>query len=215
VVIADVCDKGVGAALFMALFRSLLRAFAEQHYDQEIEIDANKINVPQEMQTVFMKRSVGVSALKKAVLLTNNYIARHHGDANMFATVFFGVLDVMQTTLYYINGGHEPPLLVHKDGTHEYLEPTGPALGLFPDMEFNVEKVRLKSGDLLVAFTDGITEAKSSASTFYGDDRLRQMVSQPVSSAGEALDILLKDLRTFTAGAPQSDDITVLALRRK
>ena len=215
IVVADVCDKGVGAALFMALFRSLLRAFAEQHYDQEIEGSTPKVNVPQEFQTSFIKRSVGVTALKKAVLLTNNYIARHHGDANMFATVFIGVLDVLRSTLYYINGGHEPPLLVHKNGQIEYLHPTGPAVGLFPDLEFNVEKVRLEPGDLLVAFTDGVTEAKSATDDFYGDDRLREVVMGDTSGAEIALDNLLTTLREFTLGAQQSDDITLLALRRK
>ncbi len=216
-VVADVCDKGVGAALFMALFRSLLRAFAEQHYDQEAQGSTSNtgVFVPMEMSTMVMKRSVGVTALKKAIVLTNNYIAKHHSAANMFATIFFGVLDVVRATLYYINAGHEAPLLVRKNGTIEQLNPTGPAAGLFPDLDFEIGQVRLREGDMLVGFTDGVTEAKAANGDFFGDDRLRALLAEPAESAEETLAKIVNAVKAFTNGAEQSDDITLLAVRRK
>ncbi len=140
-IIGDVCDKGVGAALFMALFSSLLHAFAEQHYQEQnlqfLEIGAS---VPGDMRTTKMNRSVGATALNNAVLQTNSYITRHHADANMFATVFFGVLDVPSDRLYYINAGHEAPILIGADGkVKRSLNPTGPALGVFADAAFEIE----------------------------------------------------------------------------
>ena len=112
-VIADVCDKGVGAALFMVLFRSLLRAFSE------VQVDSKNTQ----------------ERLKEIVLNTNNFITEFHGQSNMFATMFFGILDPSQGKLSYINAGHEPPILLDKDGqVIQKLIPTGPAVGLFPDM---------------------------------------------------------------------------------
>ncbi len=134
-IIGDVCDKGVGAALFMALFRSLLHAFAEQHYqEQNLQFLAIGASVPGDLRTTKMSRSVGATALNNAVLQTNSYIARHHADANMFATVFFGVLDAPSDRLYYINAGHEAPILLGADGkVKRTLKPTGPALGVFAE----------------------------------------------------------------------------------
>jgi serine phosphatase RsbU (regulator of sigma subunit) len=117
-VIADVCDKGVGAALFMTLFRSLLR----------FTMDA---------ADAFGTRSPA-SRLRHAAALTNNYIADTHGDTGMFATVFFGLLDPFTGTLLYINAGHESPLVIHSNGACTSLKTTGPALGAIPDQEFDV-----------------------------------------------------------------------------
>ena len=118
-IIADVCDKGVGAALFMVLFRSLLRAFSETMI--------TAANVQEQLLSI--------------ILNTNNFIAEHHGKSNMFATLFFGILDPDSGSLYYVNGGHEPPAILDKDGwIIQRLMPTGPAVGMFPDMEFKVEQ---------------------------------------------------------------------------
>ena len=117
-VLADVCGKGVGAALFMALFRSLLRALAAPQFAAASSVGAG---------------------LLATVQATNDYIARTHGRANMFATVFFAVLDPASGSLEYINAGHELPVLVAADGhVRGRLAPTGPAVGLMPELEFGV-----------------------------------------------------------------------------
>jgi len=117
-VVGDVCDKGVGAALFMSLFRSLIRAFADQHYSlgwmDLLASDAPGSNMAEPLRSSSVSRrrellTPGTTALKKAVVLTNDYIANNHGQTSMFATLFFGVLDPTTGTLTYINGGTSPP----------------------------------------------------------------------------------------------------------
>jgi serine phosphatase RsbU (regulator of sigma subunit) len=130
-VLADVCDKGVGAALYMALFRSLLRATAEEGGASD-------------------------EVLSRSVRIVNDYIAKNHGRSNMFATVFFGLLDPATGALVYINGGHEPPALLAAGGAvRARLAPTGPALGLMPGMTFRIERESLAPGRLLVTDVTG------------------------------------------------------------
>ena len=122
--IGDVCDKGVGAALFMALFRSLLRSHAELH----------GAGTPAE------------AAARSIVALTNDFIARTHGRSNMFATIFFAILDPATGALAWVNGGQEPPALRRRDGSVERLAPTGPAVGAMPGMEFSAKTSRARAG---------------------------------------------------------------------
>jgi sigma-B regulation protein RsbU (phosphoserine phosphatase) len=190
-VIADVCDKGVGAALFMALFRSLLRATA----------------------TGAASGPEPASELLRTVRLTNDYIARTHGRSNMFATLFFGVLDPASGSLLYINGGHEAPILFGGGGVKARLAPTGPAVGMMPDMPFEVREARLEAGDGLLAFTDGVTDARG-ASGLYGEGRLLALLDEPVSSASALLDAIDSGVLAYAAGSEQADDITLLAIRR-
>ncbi len=215
-IIGDVCDKGVGAALFMALFRSLLHAFAEQHYQEQnlqfLEIGAS---VPGDMRTTKMNRSVGATALNNAILQTNSYIARHHADANMFATVFFGVLDVPSDRLYYINAGHEAPILIGADGKVKLtLNPTGPALGVFADATFGIDSIYIEPGDILFAYTDGVPDAKNATGVKFGKPRMKELLDQPVSSAKELLDRIYIRLNEHLLESLQFDDITMIALRR-
>jgi len=217
-VVADVCDKGVGAALFMALFRSLIRAFADQHYSLGwMDLLTSQPIDAQPDRSVSRRRellSPGTTALKKAIELTNNYITRNHGKTNMFATMFFGVLDPATGNLTYINGGHEPPMLVGQAGIKARLNPTGPAVGLFPDLDFNIEVVELEPGDLLVAYTDGVLDARSPEGESFGERRLAWMVQQPAASASALLEAIQISLNEHMAGIEQFDDITMLALRR-
>lgn len=201
IVIADVCDKGVGAALFMALTRSLIRAFASQTILLE--------NQPE----TAMKSSIG-QALKQTILLTNNYIAETHGQANMFATLFIGVLDPGTGMLHYINCGHEPPIIVNSDKQIASLKPTGPALGLFPDVEFKTENIHLAFGDLLFAFTDGVTDAQSATGELYSKERLQACLSQSPGSAEGLVQQILQNVDLHISTAKQFDDITMIALRR-
>jgi sigma-B regulation protein RsbU (phosphoserine phosphatase) len=216
-VIGDVTDKGIGAALFMALFRSLIRAFADQHYSLGW---MDVLNSDQSTQggSVGRRRallSTGTTALKNAIDLTNNYIARNHGKTNMFATIFFGLLDPATGGLIYINGGHEPPLLIGDGQVKAVLNPTGPAVGLMPNLNFSIEQVDLEPGELLFGFTDGVLDARSSMGEPFGEERLDALVKMPAPSANDLLDRVQASLKGFIAGADQFDDITMLAIRRE
>jgi serine phosphatase RsbU (regulator of sigma subunit) len=191
-VVGDVCDKGVGAALFMGLFRSLLRSHAELH----------GAGTP------------AAAAARSIVALTNDYIARTHGRSNMFATIFFGLLDPATGTLAWVNAGLEPPAVRRRDGRIERLAPTGPAVGAMPDMEFSARTLELAAGDLLLAFTDGASEARSPAGRFWGEDSLVGLLEAAPAEAGALLDRIVEAVRSHEAGAEPGDDLTLLALKR-
>jgi two-component system response regulator len=211
IVVADVCDKGVGAALFMGLFRSLIRAFGELHYSSK----PMAINQDNETSPASSDKTMHEYALKTIVSLTNDYIAKNHSKANMFATIFLGMIDPESGEVVYINGGHEPPVITGPNGVKAHLEPTGPAVGMIPGIPFESGKAQIKPGEMLVAFTDGITEAMDPQDQLYGKERLLSLLSDPDVSAEALLDQIETDLRRHTAGADQSDDITVLAVRRE
>lgn len=221
-VIADVVDKGVPAALFMALVRSLTRAFAQQNYSLNWTNVLDDDPVARIAASASRARggkgaipSTGTNALRNAVLLTNNYILENHEDLNMFATLFFGLLDPSNGQLAYINAGHNPPFIVGPDGTVKAaLKGTGPAVGMFPATDFRIDYAQIDPGDILYAYTDGVTEARDAAKGFFTEKRLRSLLSQPADSASGLLERIETSLRQFMAGAVQFDDITMLAVRR-
>jgi serine phosphatase RsbU (regulator of sigma subunit) len=193
-VIADVCDKGVGAALFMALCRSLIRSFAEQ------------------------MTTIATDALQ-AVPLTNNYIVRHHHNhrnrMHMFATLFFGVLQPSTGVLTYTNAGHEPPLLIGAGGVRQLLEPTGPAVGFMAESAFGQAQVCIEPGELVFAYTDGITEARGPEGGFFGEEPLMDLLNCPASSAAALMEQVQEEVGRHIADSTPSDDITMLAVRRR
>jgi sigma-B regulation protein RsbU (phosphoserine phosphatase) len=215
-VIADVCDKGVGASMFMALMRSLIRAYSQQHYSMRW-FDAIAAETPAARSTAAERRralpSVGTTALKNAIELTNNYIAQTHGATGMFATVFFGVLDPATGRLMYVNAGHEAPIIIGPGGVRTRLNPTGMAVGMLADSEFGIEEIELEPGELLVAFTDGVPEARDPSRAFYSEERLLKLVVQPGLTATTALDRIVDSLQAHIAEADQYDDITLLSVR--
>lgn len=190
VVVADVCDKGVGAALFMALSRSLLRAASER-------TAAN-----------------GAPLAASALSFANDYIAVTHDRANMFATVFFGVIEPATGELEYASAGHDPAIIVTASGDHTQLGPTGPAVGLVPGSTCEVKRIRLQRGDTLLAYTDGVPEAVAVDGSQYSERRLLDLVREPSRCPDELLDRIEDDVRRHAAGAGQSDDVTLLAVRR-
>jgi serine phosphatase RsbU (regulator of sigma subunit) len=216
-VIADVCDKGVGAALFMALFRSLIRVFSGQtsldglpqtYSETLLDEPTRRVDNPSLDQT-------HISALK-AVKLTNNYIALNHGDLAMFATLFFGILDPNSGSLSYINGGHEPLFILGSGGgVKEQLSATGPAVGIEAETRFKIQQAHMASGDILLGYTDGVTEAVSSDGTFFTMKRLMSILETPASTATELLDRIANSVQAHVGGADQFDDITLLAVRRR
>src|SRR5215211_3820518 len=184
-IIADVCDKGVGAAMYMAIFRSLFRAYSDQQYIMRwAGVPAAQRD---ESPTGMFRRDAilasGAPSLKNAIDLTNNYIATHHGNANMFATVFFGLLDPSNGELLYINAGHESAFVISGDKLKRRLEPTGPAVGMLPNMEFKIEKLTFAPGDSLFLYTDGVMDALSPDEEQFAESRLIQAATSPAPSA--------------------------------
>jgi anti-sigma regulatory factor (Ser/Thr protein kinase) len=193
-VVADVCDKGVGAALFMVLLRSLIRSYSEQ-FQKESQLDV---------------------LLHQIALKVNRYIVQTHGQSNMFATLFLGVLDPGSDTLYYVNGGHDSPLLMNASGKLKFeLEPTGPAFGFSTELDFEIGTCNFSAGDLLFAFTDGLTEAKNIRGRFYTNERLVKEAGRAWPSAFSAVKHLELDVSTHMGDQEQFDDITLLTLRRR
>ena len=215
IVIADVCDKGVGAALFMALFRSLIRVFSGQTALEGLTLPGEK--TPAAWDTSLMETEnpyfFHTSALE-AVRLTNNYIVQNHDDLGMFATLFFGVLCPDTGLLTYINGGHEPLFIIGPTGVRKKLIPTGPAVGLMADAPFRIEKIYLEPGDILVGCTDGVTEARSPADSLFGRKRLEALLDQAGGAAEDLIAHIKSSLFDYVGNAPQEDDITLLAVRR-
>lgn len=217
-VIADVCDKGVGAALFMALMRSLIRAYGQQNYALRLldVLDSTDPAAPRAERGRRTAPSVGVSALRNAIELTNNYIARTHANTGMFATMFFGVLDTATGRLNYINGGHEAPAILNSKGEIiARLNATGLPIGVLPDGEFGIGQVDLVPGDIFISYTDGVPEARAPDRSFYTEKRLLSLIEhRPAASAEALLDRVFDAIGAHIADADQYDDITLLAVRR-
>jgi serine phosphatase RsbU (regulator of sigma subunit) len=196
-VLADVCDKGVGAALFMALFRSLVRAFSERAYGTPpsgADDDAARIH--------------------STILSTNDYIAKTHGRSNMFATLFLAVLDPADGALTWINAGHEAPVVFGAGGVSARLTPTGPALGMMPALKFEARRTELAPGETLFAFTDGVSEARDGAGSLFSEERLLAILADGPSSATPLLERVGTAVTGYAAGTERSDDITMLAASR-
>ena len=150
----------------------------------------------------------------EVVQLANNYLVRHHGHEGMFATLFFGVLDPASGYLVYINGGHEPLYIVGNDGVKEELPPTGPAVGLMENLNFNAQRLQLAPGDLLFGLTDGVTEACNPTEELFTRTRVKDILAQPVASARDLIDSIRQQVFDFADTAPRSDDITMFAIQR-
>ena len=167
IVIGDVCDKGVGAALFMTLFRSLIRATSLSGFLRR-EGDASGVDAADADEAAQVRK-----VLLDSVATTSRYIATTHSRSSMFASVFFGVLDPLSGDLVYVNGGHESPMIFGAGGRHEVLEVTGGVLGLFPFARFGIAATRLQPGDLLFSYTDGVNEAKNEKGEQFAEQRIR------------------------------------------
>lgn len=217
-VIGDVVDKGIPAALFMALVRSLMRAFAQQNYSlswADVLQDAPAGGRRQAGQRGAAP-TTGITALKNAITLTNNYINDNHMELNYFATVFMGMLDPATGQMAYINAGHTPTFIVGPDGALKArLKSTGPAVGMLPGVEFNVQTAVIEPGDMLFAYTDGVTEARSPAREFFTEKRVLALLAEPGGSAVGLLERTEATLTNFIDTADQFDDITLLIAYRQ
>jgi sigma-B regulation protein RsbU (phosphoserine phosphatase) len=202
IVIADVCDKGVGAALFMALVRSLIRAYLQLHAASGEQTASG---------------AATMNALREAIVRTNDYIGENHINMNMFATTFAAVVDPATGVIEYVNGGHNPPAVIGPHGITERLMPTGPAVGIVPGFLYRLSETRLAPDEVLVAFTDGAADARSPQGEFFSEPRLLRGVvksAQERRSADALVNSVLEDLVAHISTAAQYDDITLMAVRR-
>jgi len=184
-IMADVSDKGMSAALYMALTRSLIYAEAKRNPS------------PRE------------------VLLSVHKLLLEMSHSDMFVTVFYGVLDSMQGNLRYARAGHDRPLLFSPAiGVMRMLTGKGTALGFFEEMDLEEVTVELHPGDLLILYTDGITDANSLAGELFGVQRLCDHVCKAGSRcAGDLCDHLFQMVDLFQAGAAQYDDMALMVVQ--
>ena len=191
-IVADVCDKGVGAALYMALFRTLLRAMSCHASTSEAPKDT----------------------LARTVAFTNDYIAGIHGRESMFATVFFAILDPASGHLDYINAGHDAPIVRRGLGGEVVrLGPSGCAVGLLPGIRCPVQEINLHPGDSLFAFTDGVTEAVGDTGDF-GEAALLQLIATAGPQAASYLATVQTGLAIHVGSRFAHDDVTMLCVIR-
>jgi class 3 adenylate cyclase/tetratricopeptide (TPR) repeat protein len=192
IVIADVADKGAGAALYMALCRTLIRTYAVEHNSRP-ELLFNAVN--------------------------GRILAETHSD--IFVTVFFGVLDPAAGTLVYCNAGHSPPYLLRaRTGaalatTAQALRRTGPPLGILEDAAWKQDAVRLAPGDTLVLYTDGVSDAHDPQGALFGRERLQEAAQPHLGrSASHIKEAILESVHQWVGSAPQFDDITLMIVVR-
>ena len=191
VVVADVCDKGVGSALYMSVFRTLIR------YGMQRALAEGVVDQP----------------LSKVLSLVNDYMIGNHAGSAMFATAFVALFNAATGRLDYVLAGHEPPLIKHQNGLTK-LEECGPALGLFP-ATFVARQHQLEPGDLLLAFSDGLVDARSTADESFGQQRVEQLLLQLSTDelgAQATLDSVVSRARAHIGEADQFDDLTVMTL---
>jgi len=183
--IGDVSDKGVPAALFMAVTHTLIRATAEDETDPALLLQR-----------------------------INNRLAENNPNM-MFVTLLLGVIDLSTGSLVWANAGHPPPALIRADGTVRLLPGrSGPACGVQEGLQYQCFTYQLDRGETLLGYTDGITDATDRQDTQYGETRMIARLSAPVTSATTLTQGLLDDVHQFTDGASPFDDITLIAIRR-
>ena len=184
--IADVSDKGVPASLFMMSSRTLLKGTA--------------IGLPQ----------------PEMVLADVNDLLYEENETAMFVTVFYAVYSPMTGEMTYANGGHNPPLVIHADGSSEFIPQVGGiALGIARGIPFSPGSLTLQPGDTLLLYTDGVTEAMNAESEEFGVERLQAIfLANPPTSAQETNEAVFEAVHAFAGDTPQSDDITCLAISR-
>ena len=191
--IADVSGKGVPAALFMAMTKEVLHT-ATLRYRNALD-------------RVFIEANAKISAASEELA--------EGGADMMFVTVFAGILDLTSGLLIYVNAGHDAPITI-RDGCEPGALPIagGPPLGTVDDFQYTIEQRQLAPGEVLLAYTDGVTEAQDKNHALYSGARLNQLLaSAPISSAKGVVDFVRDDVHRFAAGAEQADDITLLAVR--
>ena len=200
-VIADLCDKGVGAALYMALSRTLIRAIVTGYF-------ADGKTKTMSLQAKSEK------ILKNTISLVNNYMAEEHGASGIFATILLGILSLDNGTVTYINGGHLAPLIIGKNVIKSRLRESSQAVGIRPNVSFVVNQIQLEDDDIIFVYTDGVTDAQDQSGAMFGYERLCELLIKPFRSASHLVNQVVSGINDFSFGAEQYDDITILAIRK-
>lgn len=184
IIVADVSGKGVPAALFMVITKTLIKNYTQ----------------------------TGMQPAE--VFTTVNRILCDGNDAGLFVTAWMGVLEISNGTLTYVNAGHNPPLIKRADGGFEYLrERTGFVLAGMDNMEYRQKTLLIKPDDRMFLYTDGVTETTDAQERLYGEEQLKAFLNSHLScDATELLQELQVDLKAFAGTAPQFDDTTMLLL---
>ena len=185
-VIADVAGKGVPASLLMALSRTAIRIVSRWEKKAKRVLDNSN--------TIFIEDTGTVS----------------------FVTLFYAILDEKQHMLTYVNAGHNAPILMRADSTMEELEPTGPVIGLVDNPDYEERTITLNKGDLLVMYTDGVTEAINAEEIMFSEERLRAVIRKNHTlPAAEIVNSIVSEVESYCGGAPQFDDMTIMVLKAK
>ena len=186
VIIADVSGKGIPAAIFMAVSRTLIRA-----------------------------TGIHGGTASDCITYSNRLLAAESVDC-MFVTVFYGIIDVNTGAVTYCNAGHNPPYILKRKGEISPLPmSTDPMAGAIDGITYHEGTLQLESGDALVMFTDGVTEAMNTANEEFGEQRLEDTLEDvAMHNCQQMVDAIKADVAAFAGEAEQSDDITVLALKR-
>ena len=183
--LGDVSGKGMPAALMVMAFEARLRVLAEE------------------------------GAAPAELVRRINRITCANCPSNRFITFFYGVLDPATGEVAFANAGHNPPILIRASGEAEMLEGGGPVLGVLSIAPYQEQQTRLNPGDLLVVYSDGVTEAANTAEEEYGEERFIQLLRERrTGSAEEVVAAVRQAVNQFTLGAPQADDITVMVAKR-
>ena len=188
ILIADVADKGVGPALYMALSRTLLRTFAVD-YDADPEV----------------------------VFFAANGRLLSDARANLFVTGFYGILEPENGMLTYANAGHNPPFLIHGNGevSVQALARTGIAMGIEEESTWRQDSVYIQPGDVLILYTDGIPDAQNEDGAFFDEERIIEIAAAHLGQpAHEIQSAILEEVQKFVGSIPQFDDITLMVLVR-
>lgn len=184
--IGDVSGKGVGAALLMSNLHAGLHTLVQ-----------SKADVP-------------------SIVARLNELIYENTNFDKFITFFYAEINPLSKRMRYVNAGHNPPYIFHADGGFELLEKGGLILGMMPGVEYEMGEILLRPGDRLVTFTDGVTEARATSGEMYEEDRLEKLIGRAVGEnlgIRQLTDLLIQELETFSFGAPQADDITLLGLQ--
>ena len=185
-VIADVSGKGIPAAIFMAVSRTLIRA-------------------------------TGIRGVKPSECITYiNSLLAEESASNMFVTVFYGIYNIKTGDVTYTNAGHNPPYVAKADGSVVKLPLSKNIIaGFLKGYQFTEETLQLQHGDTLLLYTDGVTEAVDPDYEEYGEERLEALLKNtPQADCQQLIDAVKADVKVFANGAEQSDDITLLAIKR-
>jgi len=216
--VGDISGKGISAALLMATIHSAVRVYEFGGMPDHATLSAASATVGALAQGDGGRRLAaggnGIHSPREVLWLLNRHLF-HTTPAEKYATLFLGVYDGASRTLTYSNAGHLPPLLIGEDGGLRKLDAGGTVIGLFEEISHDESAVQLRSGDLLVAYSDGITEPENEFGEF-GEARLLELLREnrrlPLSQLSERVITAVLD---WTGGAEQPDDVTLVLARAR